>query len=125
MTSFNSLKEELQAYYNSEGIVPGDGFACKNMGQCGGNFERGMQCHIGSKYGEKIRILVASLDCGYGGKGTIEERTGNVVSDESDEHLDTPPSRSRGTVQGPVGLERTLCQRRPPFRDHRADGRPD
>ena len=96
MTSFNSLKEELQAYYNDERIVPGDGFACKNMGQCSGNFERGMQCHIGSKYGEKIRILVASLDCGYGGKGTIEERTDKVVSD-ADEKKRNP--HMRGTFQ--------------------------
>lgn len=40
---------------------------------------RGMQCHIGSKYGEKMKILVASLDCGYGGANIIEERTSDVV----------------------------------------------
>ncbi len=96
MTISEQIKKELQAYYNSEGIVPGDGFACKNMGQCSGNFERGMQCHIGSKYGEKIRILVASLDCGYGGKGTIEERTGNVVSDANQKKRNP---HMRGTFQ--------------------------
>ena len=78
MTISEQLKKELQAYYNSEGIVPGDGFSCKNKDLCSGNFTRGMQCHIGSKYGEKMRILVASLDCGNGGKGTIEERTTKV-----------------------------------------------
>ena len=40
-----------------------------------------MQCHIGSKYGEKMRVVVASLDCGNGGADTIEVRTRNVVAD--------------------------------------------
>ena len=40
-----------------------------------------MQCHIGSRYGEKMRIVVASIDCGNGVADTIEDRTRNVVSD--------------------------------------------
>lgn len=96
MTISEQTKKELQAYYNSEGIVPGDGFACKNKDLCSGNYERGMQCHLGDKYGEKIRILVASLDCGNGGKGTIEERTGNVVSDANQKKRNP---HMRGTFQ--------------------------
>ncbi len=96
MTISEQTKQELQAYYNSEGIVPGDGFACKNKDLCSGNYERGMQCHLGDKYGEKIRILVASLDCGNGGKGTIEERTGNVVSDANQKKRNP---HMRGTFQ--------------------------
>lgn len=96
MTISEQIKKELQAYYNSEGIVPGDGFACKNKDLCSGNYERGMQCHLGDKYGEKIRILVASLDCGNGGKGTIEERTGNVVSDANQKKRNP---HMRGTFQ--------------------------
>ena len=83
MTLFNSLNEKLQAYYNSEGIVPGDGFACKNKDICPDYkdyvLERGMQCHVGEKYGEKIRILVASLDCGGGGADLMDDRIKNVV----------------------------------------------
>ena len=79
MNSFDNLKKELQAYYNSEGIVPRDGFACKNKDLCSGNYARGMQCYIGSKYGEKIRILVASLDCGNGGADVIEDRIKKVL----------------------------------------------
>lgn len=96
MTISEQIKKELQAYYNSEGIVSGDGFACKNKDLCSGNYERGMQCHLGDKYGEKIRILVASLDCGNGGKGTIEERTGNVVSDANQKKRNP---HMRGTFQ--------------------------
>ena len=96
MTISEQLKKELQAYYNSEGIVPGDGFACKNKDLCSGDYARGMQCHIGSKYGEKMRVLVASLDCGNGGKGTIEERTGKVVSDANKKKRNP---HMRGTFQ--------------------------
>ena len=96
MTISEQTKQELQAYYNSEGIVPGDGFACKNKDLCSGNYERGMQCHFGDKYGEKIRILVASLDCGNGGKGTIEERTEKVVSDANEKKRNP---HMRGTFQ--------------------------
>ena len=75
------LKKKLQEYYESKGIIPGEQFCCKNQDKCPGELSRGMQCHIGSRYGEKMRIVVASMDCGNGGADTIEDRTRNVVSD--------------------------------------------
>ena len=61
------LKKKLQEYYESRGIIPGEQFCCKNQDKCPGELSRGMQCHIGSRYGEKMRIVVASMDCGNGG----------------------------------------------------------
>lgn len=88
MTISEQTKQELQAYYNSEGIVPGDGFACKNKDICPDYKDyvlaRGMQCHVGDYYGEKIRILVASLDCGGGGSDIIDDRIRNVVKRASE-----------------------------------------
>ena len=75
------LKKKLQEYYESRGIIPGEQFCCKNQDKCPGELSRGMQCHIGSRYGEKMRIVVASMDCGNGGADTIEVRTEKVVSD--------------------------------------------
>lgn len=87
MTLSEEITKTLKAYYSAEGLIPGSAFACKYINNCpeppGESLARGMQCHIGSKYGEdgKMKILVASLDCGGGGKGTIEERRERVVSD--------------------------------------------
>ena len=86
MSISDNIKKSLQAYYNANGIDRFK-FACKNQNICkdpdGYVLARGMQCHVGQKYGEdgKLRILVASLDCGGGGIGTIEERTTKVVED--------------------------------------------
>ena len=60
------LKKKLQEYYESRGIIPGEQFCCKNQEKCPGELSRGMQCYIGSRYGEKMRVVVASLDCGNG-----------------------------------------------------------
>ena len=74
-------KKKLQEYYESRGIIPGEQFCCKNQDKCPGELSRGMQCHIGSRYGEKMRIVVASLDCGNGEADTIEDRIRKVGSD--------------------------------------------
>ena len=79
MTQAEEIKQRLEKYYSEVGIDP-SAFACKYCKECcPGNFARGMQCHVGSKYGERTRILVASLDCGSGGADTIKNRTDNVV----------------------------------------------
>ena len=101
MTLSESIEKKLQDYYNANGIDPVN-FACKKISLCpdpkNDVLTRGMQCHIGSKYGEdgKIKILVASLDCGGAGKGTIEERTNRV---RSDANSDTRNLHMRGTFQ--------------------------
>lgn len=78
MTIAEKLEEDLKKYYESNGIFPDERFNCKYKDRCAGDFARGMQCHIGKKYGEKLKILVASLDCGGGGKGSIEDRRQNL-----------------------------------------------
>ena len=82
MNESEHIKQVLQAYYESEGITR-DAFACKYLNRCPNyrdeDLARGMQCHIGSEYGKKIRILVASLDSGGGGNATIDERIKTIV----------------------------------------------
>ncbi len=101
MSTVNNITEKLQAFYKTNGLDP-NCFNCKNKNLCpppkGYSLARGMQCHIGSKYGEdgKMKILVASLDCGGGGKGTINERTTKVRSDANG---DTRNLHMRGTFQ--------------------------
>ena len=80
MTTSSTVKEQLQKYYDENHIIPDGRFACAMLGRCPGDFARGMQCHVGSRYGERTRIMVAAMDCGYGGKNTIDERTEKVVS---------------------------------------------
>lgn len=81
--------EKLKEYYDQEGIIPSPGqFACKNLPMCSGDYARGMQCHVGDKYGEKLRILVASLDCGNGGASTISKRTDDVTKVAKKNNLD-------------------------------------
>lgn len=61
------LIQELQSFYESQGIVPGKDFNCIHFkeGICPddrkkGILVRGMQCHIGPQYGNGMKILVAS-----------------------------------------------------------------
>ena len=77
-----ALKNSLIEYYESQGIIPGDSFACKcfKNGLCKGDLARGMQCHVGSRYGDKMKILVAALDCGDGGASNLEDRTKEVMT---------------------------------------------
>ena len=82
------VKHNLRDYYIREGIIPNDCFAYKMLNHCSetdktGKLARGMQCHIGSRFGEKMRVLVAALDCGNGGAEVIESRTADVVSGAS------------------------------------------
>ena len=84
MTLRDQLSLNLQNYYEKAGIIPDERFACKYKDLCQDpkyELERGMQCHIGYHYGERTKVLVASLDCGGGGKGAIQERTKKVTAD--------------------------------------------
>lgn len=81
--------KELEQYYNQEGIIPFPGqFACKNLPKCSGDYARGMQCHIGYEYGTRLRVLVASLDCGNGGASSISKRTDDVTEDAKGDKRD-------------------------------------
>lgn len=92
-----TIKEKLQHYYSENGIIPDERFACKMLDMCsGGNLERGMQCHIGCQYGEKMRIMVAAMDCGNGNTDVIEGRTSTLVKQASEKKLNP---HMKGTYQ--------------------------
>ena len=82
---------ELKEYYRSEGIIGGKEFNCKHKNECNqkcNDLAQGMQCHVGTKYGEsKIKTLVVSLDCGAGGVENIEERTKTVEIGGNNPHM--------------------------------------
>lgn len=93
-TLSQKLQCELTEYYESEGLIPDARFACKyyKNGECPDlvgeePLARGMQCHIGRKYGEKMKVLVASLDCGSGGADNIKGRTEAVESVADNPHM--------------------------------------
>lgn len=97
MDSFSeSVKAKLRSYYQEAGILPNERCKCAHLDKCAGDFARGMQCHVGSKYGEKLRILVASMDCGYGGADVLEERIRKVVEKAQNGDLD---KHMQGTYQ--------------------------
>ncbi len=94
------IVEELKLFYNINGIVANDNFNCKHKSECNNKcneLTHGMQCHIGTKYGEhKIKALVVSLDCGGGGAEMLDDRTKtieNLINEESLNH------HMRGTVK--------------------------
>lgn len=74
-----SIVRNLKKYYTHEQIVPGEKFNCKNKEKCkvtSNDLAAGMQCHVGTKYGEsKYKVLVVSLDCGDGCADDIDTRT--------------------------------------------------
>lgn len=83
MKKREEIIEVLNKFYNEKGITPDDNFNCPNKDNCNRRdipLAQGMQCHVGTEYGEagKIKALVVSLDCGGGGKETIEDRTKDV-----------------------------------------------
>lgn len=97
MESFSEkVKKELGLYYEKAGILPNEKCRCANLGKCAGDYARGMQCHVGSEYGNKMRILIASMDCGNGGADVIDDRINNVVTAALKNKLDW---HMRGTYQ--------------------------
>jgi hypothetical protein len=84
----DQLVKDLSAYYNEIGVNPYD-FHCPHMDRCKSKVElqRGMECHIGFKYGEKKKILVSSMDCGNGGGDNIAGRTDSVYKKHDNPHM--------------------------------------
>lgn len=84
MKTREEIVTKLSNYYEENGIIPDERrFNCPNKDKCnnmGITLAQGMQCHIGSKFGEpdQIKVLVVSLDCGWGGKDNIEGRTQTI-----------------------------------------------
>ncbi len=89
------IVKSLRAYYDREGIFPewkdAKRFHCSRKDQCTepekDNLARGMQCYVGYKYGEAIKIVVSALDCGAGGADEIEKRTSNVKEKHNNPHM--------------------------------------
>ena len=80
------LVEELSAYYKKVGVNPYD-FHCPHENNCPGDLARGMECHIGLKYGLNKRILVSSMDSGAGGGDNIKGRTESVYRAHDNPHM--------------------------------------
>lgn len=92
------LIENLKDFYNQKGITR-DNFRCDNNDSCrnlGIDLAQGMQCHIGTEFSKREKILVVSLDCGGGGNQNIQERTKTIEelinSDKINPHM-------RGTIR--------------------------
>lgn len=84
----SQIAEELEQYYDCAGIYPDERFHCPNNLICPGkDLTRGMQCHLGYKYGDTIKVVVSALDCGNGGADIIEKRTENVIKSHSNIHM--------------------------------------
>ena len=81
----------LTNYYDSVGIYPERDdpkrFCCPNVPSCPGNYARGMQCHVGYKYGDALKVVVSSMDSGKGGADTIEKRTRHVYEKHDNPHM--------------------------------------
>lgn len=96
----NGIVSELKFYYESEGIEANVKFNCKFKKECLNKFNdlsQGMQCHVGTKYGyNKIKPLVVSLDCGWGGVENIEERTYTVENLINETNINP---HMRGTIK--------------------------
>jgi hypothetical protein len=92
------IVNKLKSYYELEHIAPNKEFNCKKKDLCnviGNDLAVGMQCHVGTKYGEgKHKLLVVSLDCGKGGANNIDDRTKHV---ESSNYLN-PHMRGTGKI---------------------------
>ncbi len=94
------LVNELNKFYEQNGILPDDKFNCIKKDICGSKnikLAQGMQCHIGSQFKERngINVLVVSLDCGSGGKESIKERTETI---EGLINKDNINAQMRGTI---------------------------
>ena len=96
----NSFVKLLREYYDREGIYPErldeERFRCIRKDQCPDledtKLARGMQCYVGYKYGETIKIVVSALDCGGGGADVIEDRTSDIIETHNNPHM-------RGTLR--------------------------
>ena len=83
----DQLVRELTVYYNEVGVNHYS-FHCPHKDKCPGeNLSRGMECHIGRKYGMKKKILVSSLDSGGGGGDDIKGRTDSVYKKHDNLHM--------------------------------------
>ena len=61
------LVERLRQYYESQRLLVSD-FSCRHRETClkaaGCELSRGAEAHVGSKYGDDLRVVVVSLDTG-------------------------------------------------------------
>lgn len=96
MTKREEIVTKLNDYYEEKGIIPDKRrFNCTNKDKCNSkgiqmaiDLAQGMQCHIGSNFGEDgiIKVLVVSLDS-KGGKDYINDRTKEVEKGDNNPHM--------------------------------------
>jgi uracil-DNA glycosylase len=79
----HEVVSRLRALYDEHHIAPGPHFACIHNDACtrdaGRPLTHGAEAHVGTRYGEVLRIAVVSLDTG-GGSATIDRRTEIIES---------------------------------------------
>lgn len=82
MVSRESVVDDLRRFYDQEHIAVG-AFACAHKDDCCADAARplthGAEAHVGTRYGEVLRVAVVSLDTG-GGSDPIEKRT-KIIED--------------------------------------------
>src|SRR6478735_2103914 len=93
MVTRDQLAQRLRDYYASNKIAVAQ-FACPHRTQCEADAEkrrltRGVEAHVGHRYGEVTRIVVVSLDTG-GHTADLDERTHTiegVTPDNANPHM--------------------------------------
>lgn len=85
--------DNLRKFYNDNGISVGS-FCCPNLDSClKASYPRplhnGAEAHIGSCYGESLRIVIVSLDTGHKSSDMNDRRSGieSVVWDTANPHM--------------------------------------
>jgi len=82
MTGRNEIAAGLRHYYAEQHIRVGKEFACPYRGSCESFAKprplmKGMEAHVGSRYGESRRIVVISLDSGNSSED-LDARTATI-----------------------------------------------
>lgn len=78
----DEIAEALRHYYANQNIHVGPDFACQHRGRCERlanprPLMKGMEAHIGHRYGERGRIVVVSLDSGNSSED-LDARTATI-----------------------------------------------
>ena len=90
--------ERLHTFYGKKGLLV-DNFHCQHSKVCGQNAKcglyRGAEAHVGSRYGENLRVAVVSLDTG-GDNPNMDSRRRQI---EVEHTLEGSNPHMKGTTQ--------------------------
>ena len=95
--SASEVVDELRRFYDDNAIACGS-FRCKHADECRTDMSRrplvhGAEAHVGSRYGDMLRVVVVSLDTG--GDATNMERRRETIETIGDR----PNRHMRGTIE--------------------------